>query len=739
MKLDRIAVRGFLSHRETDWAPDGARLAAIVGPNGAGKSSLLDAVMYALFDSARGRTDELVRLGESEMAAMVEFGYAGGRYRVTRGRTTRSGGKSYLELHVADGDGWRPLTGDSIRETQAKIEELLRMDAATFQTAAWLMQGRANAFAEATAAERKRILATVLGLDVYERAEARTREQARDVERGVEARELQLFGIEQQLTLRAGFEEELGRRRSESAALEEHVAETQRALEQRRADLAESDAKIRESSAAGDDVARLERELEEHADRWRRADRARRAAEQQLEAAEAVLRSEGAVREASEELERVRGRLAELDKVEFRRRGLVVAVNTARELVSRSELVHGAAIANWRAESSRVHGIVRELESQAAQLKPVTCPECGTEFPADPAGIGPRLERGRAAVAALPGEPAPPAELVDARSALQAAVAALEAAPYDAEEHDALRRRVVDLERIAARAGEVDQARQMAAQARQAAQDATEEAARAEEAGRTARAALDEARTRHRALETLRMERASIAASIVDLEADLRQLADRQRASAAAIARAEAALEQLAQVEEERDRLAGLQEVDRREIALLRRLVTAFGVTGIPARIIESVLPELSRHANELLSQLRPGMQLAIRAQRAKKSGSGVVEALDLVVRDDVGERPLQLFSGGERMSVSLALAVGLSRLVARRAGTAIRTLVVDEPDGLDADARRAFGQALRILAHAGELERVVVVSHHADLADFGDAVYQVSRNGSGSVVERVA
>src|SRR5689334_21909114 len=97
------------------------------------------------------------------------------------------------------------------------------------------------------------------------------------------------------------------------------------------------------------------------------------------------------------------------------------------------------------------------------------------------------------------------------------------------------------------------------------------------------------------------------------------------------------------------------------------------------------------------------------------------------------------MISGGERMSVSLALAVGLSRLVARRAGTALRTLVIDEPDGLDADARRSFGQALRILAHQGELERVVLVSHHEDLAEAGDAMYRVTKNGRGSVVELVA
>ena len=178
---------------------------------------------------------------------------------------------------------------------------------------------------------------------------------------------------------------------------------------------------------------------------------------------------------------------------------------------------------------------------------------------------------------------------------------------------------------------------------------------------------------------------------------------------------------------------------DDLRLARLRRLVAAFSVKGIPARIIESVLPELTGSANDLLAQLRQGMTLDIRAQRAKADGSGIVEALDLIVSDDVGERALALYSGGERMSVSLAIAVGLSRLVARRAGTAIRTLVIDEPDGLDADARRSFGQALRILAHQGELERVVLVSHHQDLADVGNSVYEVVKGPSGSVVTQIA
>ena len=46
--------------------------------------------------------------------------------------------------------------------------------------------------------------------------------------------------------------------------------------------------------------------------------------------------------------------------------------------------------------------------------------------------------------------------------------------------------------------------------------------------------------------------------------------------------------------------------------------------------------------------------------------------------------------------------------------------------------------RSLRQLAHQGELERVILLSHHQDLADVADEVYLVSKNGHGSVVELV-
>jgi exonuclease SbcC len=716
MKLETITLHNFLSHVDTDFELNGARLATLQGPNGAGKSSILDAVRYVLFDDARARTDQLVRLGSSEMSAAVTFTFAGDTYRVVRGRSSRAGGKSYLELHVAAPDGgegpdWRPLTKDSIRETQAAIEELLRVDADTFATAAFLGQGQINRFAEVTAGERKRILATVLGLDRYERAKDRASELARDVDAKVTVTRDQVARLDEVIGDRQAHADAVDHYRGQLADLvekrTEHTNELARFREERQA-LAVKEAEL---AATRTEVARLEADLDRHTTAWKASRQRGSVADQQRARARTTLAQADRIREAQERIPALEAELTAAKAAADEYQAAVAA--QAAAVADRDMAAHDIKVAHER---------WLELSSQLSDT--TICPECGAEIPAGGKALEERIDAAAAAhqtagqtYAALPAVPDEPAKPdVD---------------PWRLSEQ------LTEAKGIAAGAGALEEAQRIVDETTAAIATAEAEITAAEAAGRTARTALDAAKAKLAGDDTAAAI-ATVEWLIAAHETEIRRAEAEQAAATASLTRAEAALERVAEAEKERAELAASIEASAAEVALLRRLVAAFGANGIPARIIESILPELGRYANELLEQLRPGMNLDIRAQRAKRDG-GMTEALDLVVRDDVGERPLALFSGGERMSVSLAIAVALSRLVARRAGTAIRTLVIDEPDGLDAEARRQFGQALRILAHAGELERVVLVSHHPDLADFGDAIYQVSRNGVGSVVELVA
>lgn len=737
MRIERIVLRHFMSHDETDWQLNGARLVSLVGANGAGKSTLLDAVAFCLFDAARGRTDDLVQLGETDMSARVEFTFAGATYAVERGRTRRAGGKSYLELQVRDGEAWRPLTRDSIRDTQEAIAELLRMDAATFAAAALLMQGRLNAFAEATAAERKRVLAQVLGLDVYARAEQLARGRARDLEARVAAERDQLARLDARLAERPEREADLELAATVLADAAGEIERLEGDAAARGAAIAELDARI----ATGDAQRRLTEQLDarvaELATRYRDTRGRRDTAAGAADRSRAAIAAGAGAAEAAAALPAARDEVARLEELREQAARLDETIRARREAHALASADARQEQATWSAQHTAARTRVDELTALLGGLVATPCPKCGTPVAPGRDDVVARLAAAEREYRALAGaEPRVPLSIAAEAGQIRRLEERRRELGYDQAALAAAAGELRRLEALAARADAVADAEASLAEAEAAIAGADAELAAISADGAAAREAATEAQAKLAELEPFREERSRAAAALAGIRLELEQARSRLRVAQGVEATARAALEQLDRLAGERadvaDTIAGV-ELDA---GIIRRLVAAFGVTGIPARIIESVLPELEAHAGEVLADLRPGMGLAIRAQRAKKDGSGVVEALDLVVRDAAGERPLALFSGGERMSVSLALAVGLSRLVARRAGTAIRTLALDEPDGLDADARRAFGQALRVLAHRGELERVVLVSHHEDLADMADEVYRVTRNGHGSVVE---
>ena len=101
--------------------------------------------------------------------------------------TQRGSGRGALELLVWGGDARpRVISEDRMRQTQRKINGILRLDYETFVHSAFLQQGRADAFTLKTAAERKRILADLLGLDLWADYAERARQRLAELEREID-------------------------------------------------------------------------------------------------------------------------------------------------------------------------------------------------------------------------------------------------------------------------------------------------------------------------------------------------------------------------------------------------------------------------------------------------------------------------------------------------------------------------------------------------------------------------
>ncbi len=167
------------------------------------------------------------------------------------------------------------------------------------------------------------------------------------------------------------------------------------------------------------------------------------------------------------------------------------------------------------------------------------------------------------------------------------------------------------------------------------------------------------------------------------------------------------------------ERLQKLRELgqSREQASRYRHLHEAFGPGGVQAMIIEAALPELEAEANRLLLRLSDGrMNVRLKTQRDLKSG-GVRETLDIILSDELGSRPYEMFSGGEAFRADLALRIALSRLLARRAGAALQTLFLDEGFGTqDAHGRENLVEAIHMIKD--EFALVLVITHIDELKE---------------------
>lgn len=145
--------------------------------------------------------------------------------------------------------------------------------------------------------------------------------------------------------------------------------------------------------------------------------------------------------------------------------------------------------------------------------------------------------------------------------------------------------------------------------------------------------------------------------------------------------------------------------------SIYQKLTAAYGKNGIPALIIESAVPELEEEANEILNLLTDGRtHLTFESLRDLKSGD-TRETLDIRISDEVGTRDYEMYSGGEAFRTDFAIRIALSKLLARRNGVKLRTLIIDEgfgtqdPQGID-----HLIEAIRKIS--SEFEKILIITH---------------------------
>ncbi len=840
-----LSLTNFMCYRRATVDFTGIHVACLSGQNGAGKSALLDGMTWALWGKARAKRDnELIHLGQSEMEVDFEFALGENHYRVIRKRDSHGRGQSSLELQVRDGDVFRPLTEPTIRQTQARINRILRMDYDTFINSAFLLQGRADEFTTKPPAERKRILGDILGLSLYDQYEERAKERAKAREIEAEQISAQIREMERELERRPQYEEELKRAQADVEKLSATLRGAEEELRKLREEWKELDLKRAQIEELSARLAQGERELAEIEEQMAACEERVAKYEAVISKRESIEQGFAALTAARQLHESLNEKLALLVQLNERKSRLEAIIDKARyaltteqrlcaermqELAALAQEVGSleAELAGIRAELE--HLSQREQEREAKQQKigelsnqraslqtrneqlkseieslreksgmlqaaEAHCPLCGQ-------GLSERLR------AKLVDEfaseisqsqtlyQANQAKLEELAARIQVLEQEIEAIERELTRREALQKREATLEKSLAEAKaaaeELAKQREKLAELDQRLRDKkyaeTEHAELAELLEQIAELGYDpqvhqDVRRDLQLLSPFEEEKARLKEALEHIDEErgrlerLRKNRDRwQEALAADLARKEAlALEVArlpelaarlqakgAEVEELRSQEARARQVlgavrqkldhcdyltkerekklkERKRVseekAIYDELRLAFGKKGLQAMIIESAIPEIEDEANRLLARMTDGrMHVSFETQRETLKGD-TVETLAINISDELGTRPYELYSGGESFRVNFAIRIALSKLLARRAGARLQTLVIDEGFGTqDAQGRERLVEAINSIQE--DFEKILVITHIEELKDAFPVRIDVVKTPQGSQV----
>ncbi len=324
----RLELQNFLSYG-TEAPPldfDAFDVACLSGGNGEGKSALLDAMTWAVWGEARKSSgkrkpdDELIRIGSRHMEVTFTFDLEEARYRITRSFSRSETGKTTssdleLQLYAPEDDAYRPLTGTTQRETQARIDDALGIDYDTFINSAFLLQGRSDEFTQKSPSKRKEILVSILNLSRYETLEGRARDRWREAKNRQQRVEAEVERLQEAL---ADVEEWTEEREAAQDAVQEkqealsELRQEEKALTQQRADL---EAKMREVDAVEDSIDDLEARLAEQREESE-------ALSERIDQADELLEKSDEIREAHERYQALQEERNALDEKRDLHRGI---------------------------------------------------------------------------------------------------------------------------------------------------------------------------------------------------------------------------------------------------------------------------------------------------------------------------------------------------------------------------------------------------------------------------------
>jgi len=712
-----LQVKNFLSYRNN--VPklnlDGIHVACLSGDNGHGKSALLDAITWALWGSARSRSqEELIFQGETEMSVDLEFRADSERYRVSRRYVKPKGGRqgaTMLDFFQLMSDGtYLPIVGNSIRETEAKIRNLLHMDYETFTSSAFLLQGKSDLFTTSTPSKRKELLGEVLGLEWYEKLSEKARLLTRQKDSEASSTRFEIENIDSDLSNQQDFEARLQAAKNETGILDVKISELEDKIEIYFTEL-QKQSRIR---------IELDRLEEEQKRMFNEINNRQINVENQSKTVDDLTQKSNAIGVLERQLELSEN---DLEKITL----LPEEISQERENINRLL----GNIVSIKETNIKLKNDMEDLRIKVDLLWEQTksgdsnpdCPLCGEELGSEGCQ---RLAESYESEGKQKASQHRENDVIVKQTEKQVSV--MQKKLWNKEENYFSDRKIAEANRDNL-FKELESARV------------------SKEMVKQVQMSLENERT---LMEYSIGRLKEIQTDLNELDFDLNTSNEMNKFYEQAKTelgtlriQREQTLHNIGAIQGNLDRLKGLMQIrtdkmkDLQEIAdekgLYEQLSVAFGKGGIQALIIEQAIPELENEADEILGRITDyRMSLKLETQRESRSGGDPRETLDIKISDELGTRSYETYSGGEAFRINFALRISLSKLLAHRSGAPLPTLFIDEGFGTqDADGLDKLIDAIKAIQD--DFQKIIVITHIDNLKEAFESRIEVVKTSEGS------
>lgn len=667
--------------------------------NGAGKSSIFEALCWVIFNETRQtKVDDVIRWSANEATVEFEFLFGRNTYKISR-RRSRVAKESSVSLFTKEGDKWINDSGSTNSETNKKILALLKIDSKVFLNSVYFKQHDISLFANSTPSDRKEIIKSIMKLERWDEYQKQAKNKLRSVKDDIE-KHLRVLTENANLNVA----DILNEKAISSVYTElEQFSREQRDIQNKLHSLfgLRKERDINNLIKTRDELARKISDLKNNG--------------KNLQVHQ---------RELDELIEITTSKNESLAQHILNTEDSIKQITNATDVIRQNDLSYDMLeedILAKRVEKNSLECVLERLNGTSSKIGLGQCEVCFTDI--TEVNL-PHIHDSRQH------------KKTQTESELDSVSKKL------AKVETEYKKRRRDKDRLDSLLAECEGYKNRLIKLQIQKQTSDDELIAQENENATTivslRSIIDQIKALKVDVEALDKKIAAQKISNIDDEIAQVELMNKDLASCISTKNIE-----LGTLLRERDFFAQKTElvnIANESLAKLGKEKTAceqlsrfFGKEGIQAVFIESIVDELEQYANETLSYIC-NEPTVIKLKTQKKTGDSWQETLEIDVIMNGFPQTFESLGGGEMFRISLALRIGLSEVLVKKAGGEIKLLLLDEVDSpLDTFGLNNLFQ--NIIKGLEKRFKILVISHNDKLKDRFSDLIVVNKTSAGSFI----